>query len=178
MGSLVRLGTQGATSGSWANYSPTGDVLGSLNGAMKHCRDLGDLRRSGPRVGRRLRLRATRRWRICCRWARPKVFCVATEGPGGGASRLRADAAKQASAGAAFVVRQANRGRLTRNGGRTAARRGGGEVGEDDAWLTAGSTQVSRYWSRYRLVLVTNYRDFVLVGEDAPGAAGELPVGG
>ena len=27
--------------------------------------------------------------------------------------------------------------------------------------------QVSRYWNRYRLVLVTNYRDFVLLGEDA-----------
>ena len=39
----------------------------------------------------------------------------------------------------------------------------------DDAWLTAASDQVSRYWSRYRLVLVTNTRDFVLVGEDAAG---------
>ena len=37
----------------------------------------------------------------------------------------------------------------------------------DNAWLTAASAQVSRYWSRYRLVLVTNTRDFVLVGEDA-----------
>ena len=39
----------------------------------------------------------------------------------------------------------------------------------DDAWLTADSVQVSRYWERYRLVLVTNTRDFVLVGEDAAG---------
>ena len=39
----------------------------------------------------------------------------------------------------------------------------------DDAWLTADSTQVSRYWERYRLVLVTNTRDFVLVGEDSTG---------
>ena len=39
----------------------------------------------------------------------------------------------------------------------------------DDAWLTADSHQVSRYWGRYRLVLVTNTRDFVLVGEDAQG---------
>ena len=37
----------------------------------------------------------------------------------------------------------------------------------DDAWLTAAGDQVSRYWGRYRLVLVTNTRDFVLVGEDA-----------
>ena len=39
----------------------------------------------------------------------------------------------------------------------------------DDAWLTADSAQVSRYWKRYRLVLVTNTRDFVLLGEDAQG---------
>ena len=39
----------------------------------------------------------------------------------------------------------------------------------DDAWLTADSAQVSRYWNRYRLVLVTNTRDFVLVGEDPAG---------
>ena len=39
----------------------------------------------------------------------------------------------------------------------------------DDAWLTAASTQVSRYWDRYRVVLVTNTRDFVLLGEDAQG---------
>ena len=40
---------------------------------------------------------------------------------------------------------------------------------DDDAWLTAESAQVSRYRNRYRLVLVTNTRDFVLVGEDAAG---------
>ena len=39
----------------------------------------------------------------------------------------------------------------------------------DDAWLTADSEQVSTYWNTYRLVLVTNTRDFVLVGEDAAG---------
>ena len=40
---------------------------------------------------------------------------------------------------------------------------------DDDAFLTAAGEQVSRYWTRYRLVLVTNTRDFVLVGEDANG---------
>ena len=39
----------------------------------------------------------------------------------------------------------------------------------DDAWLTADSAQVSKYWGRYRLVLVTNMRDFVLLGEDNAG---------
>ena len=44
----------------------------------------------------------------------------------------------------------------------------------DDAWLTAASAQVSRYWERYRLVLVTNTRDFVLVGEDTAGQPATL----
>ena len=39
----------------------------------------------------------------------------------------------------------------------------------DDAWLTAESSQVSQYWDRYRLVLVSNTRDFVLLGEDGRG---------
>ena len=44
----------------------------------------------------------------------------------------------------------------------------------DDAWLTVEGDQVSRYWNRYRLVLVTNTRDFVLVGEDAGGRPAKL----
>ena len=36
-----------------------------------------------------------------------------------------------------------------------------------DAWLTVESDQVAGYWQGYRQVLVTNARDFVLVGEDA-----------
>ena len=44
----------------------------------------------------------------------------------------------------------------------------------DDAWLTAEGSQVSRYWERYRLVLVTNTRDFVLLGEDAQGKPARL----
>ena len=39
----------------------------------------------------------------------------------------------------------------------------------DDAWVTASGKQVSRYWGKYGLVLVTNYRDFVLIGKDAAG---------
>ena len=39
----------------------------------------------------------------------------------------------------------------------------------DDAWLTVESAQVSKYWNHYRLVLVTNMRDFVLLGEDNAG---------
>lgn len=40
---------------------------------------------------------------------------------------------------------------------------------KDDAWVTADSEQVSRYWKEYRQVLVTNYRDFILIGRDTEG---------
>jgi hypothetical protein len=39
----------------------------------------------------------------------------------------------------------------------------------EDAWLTAAGEQVSRYWGKYRQVLVTNLRDLLLVGQDAEG---------
>lgn len=39
----------------------------------------------------------------------------------------------------------------------------------DDTWQTASTGQVSRYWQRYRLVLVSNYRDFLLLGVDTAG---------
>ena len=45
---------------------------------------------------------------------------------------------------------------------------------KDDAWVTSDGEQVSRYWGKYRQVLVTNYRDFVLVGQDAEGKFAKL----
>lgn len=39
----------------------------------------------------------------------------------------------------------------------------------DDAWVVAETKQVSKYWDKYRQVLVTNYRDFVLIGQDGNG---------
>ena len=39
----------------------------------------------------------------------------------------------------------------------------------DSAWLTAEGKQVTKYWSHYGQVLVTNYREFLLVGRDAEG---------
>ena len=44
----------------------------------------------------------------------------------------------------------------------------------DDALLTVDSDQVSKYWNKYRLVLVTNTRDFVLLGQDAAGNPAKL----
>ena len=39
----------------------------------------------------------------------------------------------------------------------------------DDSFITAKGKQVSKYWDKYRQVLVTNYRDFLLVGTDKDG---------
>ncbi len=45
---------------------------------------------------------------------------------------------------------------------------------DDDTLLTAEGRQVCRYWDRYRLVLVTNTRDFVLLGSDTNGNPARL----
>ncbi len=37
----------------------------------------------------------------------------------------------------------------------------------DDAWVIAETRQISNYWRQYCQVLVTNYRDFVLIGQDS-----------
>jgi len=39
----------------------------------------------------------------------------------------------------------------------------------DDAWVTAEGEQVTKYWGHYGQILVTNYRDFVFVGQDENG---------
>jgi hypothetical protein len=39
----------------------------------------------------------------------------------------------------------------------------------DDTWQTSKGRQASKYFDRYRLVLVTNYRDFRLIGDDSTG---------
>ena len=44
----------------------------------------------------------------------------------------------------------------------------------DDAWLTADTDQVTRYFGTYRLVVVSNIRDFLIVGEGAGGASTKL----
>ena len=94
---------------------------------------------------------------------RPKVFCVlelADQGAGHPDFAL-------------YTARQVQRGR-PRPG--QVPERGVVEVKGigDDAWLTAESDQVSRYWDRYRLVLVTNLRDFVLVGANEAGSPVKL----
>ena len=94
---------------------------------------------------------------------KPKVFCV---------GELADQGAGHPDFGL-YAAKQVQKGRPRE--GQT-PERGVVEVkpADDDAWLTAESGQVSRYWDRYRLVLVTNLRDFVLVGEDAAGRPANL----
>ena len=89
---------------------------------------------------------------------KPQVFCV---------SELAEQGAGHPDLGL-YARRQVQKGRPRRG---QVPERGVVEVkpSGDDAWLTASSDQVSRYWGRYGLVLVTNTRDFVLVGEDTKG---------
>lgn len=39
----------------------------------------------------------------------------------------------------------------------------------EETWFTADSSQVSQYWQHYGLVLVSNYRSFLLIGRDTDG---------
>ena len=94
---------------------------------------------------------------------RPKVFCVGElADQGAGHPDFGIYAAKQVQKGQPREGQVPARGVVEVKG-----------VG-DDAWLTADGEQVSRYWGRYRLVLVTNTRDFVLLGEDAAGRPAKL----
>ena len=87
---------------------------------------------------------------------RPKVFCVSEMAQqGAGHPDMGLYAAKQVQKG------QPKQGQAPEGGVVEV------KPANDDAWLTAESAQVSRYWDRYRLVLATNTRDFVLLGEDS-----------
>ena len=126
--------------------------------------DLGRLRASGGATGERSTYPPlTALLNAVGATLKPKVFCV---------SELADHGAGHPDLGL-YAARQVQRGRV-REG--QVPERGVIEVksADDDAWLTADSDQVSRYWGRYRLVLVTNTRDFVLVGEDADGLPAKL----
>ena len=94
---------------------------------------------------------------------KPKVFCVGElADQGAGHPDFGLYSAKQVQKG------QPKQGQVPEGGVVEV------KAADDDAWLTAAGDQVSRYWDRYRLVLVTNTRDFVLVGEDAAGRPAKL----
>ncbi|MCY3820795.1 MAG: N-6 DNA methylase [Gammaproteobacteria bacterium] len=94
---------------------------------------------------------------------KPKVFCVSElADQGAGHPDFGLYGAKQVRRG------QPREGQMPESGVVEA------KTADDDAWITAAGDQVSRYWGQYRLVLVTNTRDFVLVGEDAKGCPAKL----
>ena len=94
---------------------------------------------------------------------KPKVFCVQElADQGAGHPDFGLYAAKQVQKGQPREGQTPERGVVEV------------KAADDDAWLTAAGDQVSRYWGRYRLVLVTNTRDFVLVGEDSAGRPAKL----
>ena len=89
---------------------------------------------------------------------KPKVFCISQLAQqGADHPDFGLFAAKQVSKG------QPKQGQLPESGVVEV------KPASDDAWLTADSAQVSKYWELYRLVLVTNLRDFVLLGDDGHG---------
>ena len=94
---------------------------------------------------------------------RPKVFCVvelANQGAGHPDIGL-------------YAANQVQRGKPRKG---QVPERGVIEVKSpsEDVGLTAESSQVSGYWENYRLVLVTNTRDFMLLGEDPEGRPAKL----
>ena len=94
---------------------------------------------------------------------KPKVFCVGElADQGAGYPDFGLYAAKQGQRGQPKQGQPPERGVVEV------------KTPDDDAFLTAAGEQASRYWHRYRLVLVTNTRDFVLVGEDANGKPAKL----
>ena len=96
---------------------------------------------------------------------KPKVFCV---------SQLAQQGADHPDFGL-YAAKQVQKGQPKKGQG-PLPECGVVEVksADDDAWLTAGSAQVSKYWELYRLVLITNTRDFVLLGEDGQGNPAKL----
>ena len=95
---------------------------------------------------------------------KPKVFCVGQlKDQGAGHPDFGLYAAKQLQGGG-----QPKDDQLPEHGVVEV------KAAEKDALLTAESAQVSGYLGRYRLVLVTNYRDFVLVDLDRNGNAAQL----
>ena len=112
---------------------------------------------------------------------KPKVFCVGElADQGAGHPDFGLYTAKQVQRGRPREGQTPERGVVeVKAAGGGASTGGGTSLGAGaffgcDAWLSAAGGQVSRYWKRYRLVLVTNTCDFVLVGEDAAGRAAKL----
>ena len=142
----------------------TGPNTKLIAAAESYFADLGRVRRSGGGTVERSYYPALAGLLAAVgRSLNPRVFCV-LEGADQGAGHPDC---------ALYTARQIQEGQ-PREG--QVPERGVVEVKGvgDDAWMTAESKQVSRYWGHYRLVLVTNLRDFVLVGTDENGSPAKL----
>jgi hypothetical protein len=91
---------------------------------------------------------------------KPKVLCVSDlENTGAGHPDFGLFAANQIQKGEPKKGQKPERGVIEMKGL------------ADDAWVTTDTTQVTKYFGAYRLVIVTNMRDFLIVGEDHEGKA-------
>ena len=142
----------------------TGNSAKLTQAAEAYFADLGRIRGSGGATGELSYHPALRNLLNAVGAAlRPKVFCVGElADQGAGHPDFGLYAARQVQKG------RPREGRVPECGVVEVKPAG------DDAWLTAAGDQVSRYWGRYRLVLVTNTRDFVLLGEDEAGRPARL----
>ncbi len=97
---------------------------------------------------------------------KPKVFCI---------GELADSGAGHPDFGL-FAAKQLQSRRTRDRPGQQLPERGVVELKPlpDDIRQAAASDQISRYQERYRLVLVTNTRDFVLVGKDSSGQTTQL----
>ena len=94
---------------------------------------------------------------------KPKVFCLSIlENTGAGHPDFGLFAGNQIQRGEPQLGQMPERGVIESKKIR------------DDAWLTAASDQVSDYFEAYRLVIVTNFRDFLILGEGVEGRATKL----
>ena len=136
-----------------------------LTAAVEHyLTDLQRIRASGSATGERSRYGPLANLLNAVGGAlKPKVFCVGElADQGAGHPDFGLYSSRQVQKGQPRPGQTPERGVVEVKGA------------DDDAWLTAHSRQVSRYWDRYGLVLVTNTRDFVLLGEDAAGLPAKL----
>ena len=129
-----------------------------------YCADLGRVRASGGSTGERSTYGPLANLLNAVGASlKPRVFCVGElADQGAGHPDFGLYAANQVQRGQPRETQTPERGVVEV------------KAADDDAWLTAEGEQASRYWGRYRLVLVTNLRGFLLLGEDSEGRPAKL----
>ena len=133
----------------------------AVNPLEDYLRELRDIRRSGSGGSRNLLLSGARR-ALGCRRRNSE-----TQGP----VHSQPKPWRRHPRCRPFHARSISESFCRRTSARTKPSRGVVEAKptSNDAFLTADGAQVSKYWKEYRQVLVTNFRDFLLVGADSEG---------